>query len=97
MQVQQRARVQNFASKLPYVALHLRQLHVALARPRVGAHMNVSAVNAEIVGGTLPVKRFSRRSLRHNVPGRTPRVGRETARRRRGVQFDQPGKRRDAR
>ena len=30
--------------------------------------MSVSAVSAEIVDGTLPVKRFSPRSLRHNVP-----------------------------
>jgi hypothetical protein len=29
--------------------------------------MTVSAVRVEIVGGTLPVKRFSKRSLRHNV------------------------------
>jgi hypothetical protein len=44
------------------------------------AHMSVSAVSAEIVGGTLPEKRFSPRSLRHSVPVQHARVGRETAR-----------------
>ena len=34
--------------------------------------MRVSAVSAEIVGGTLPEKRFSKRFLRPNVPVRTP-------------------------
>ncbi len=38
----------------------------------MGAHKSLSAVNAEIVGGTLPEKRFSSRYLRHNVPVRTP-------------------------
>ncbi len=38
----------------------------------MGAHRRVSAVNAEIVVGTLPEKRFSSRVLRHNVPVRTP-------------------------
>jgi hypothetical protein len=46
----------------------------------VGAHRYVSAVSAEIVGGTLPEKRFSRRFLRHSVPVQHARVGRETAR-----------------
>jgi hypothetical protein len=46
----------------------------------VGAHRYVSALSAEIVGGTLPEKRFWKRSLRHNVPARHARVGRETAR-----------------
>ncbi len=45
-----------------------------------GAHMAVSAVSAEIVGGTLPEKRFSPRSLRQNVPVQHTRVGRETTR-----------------
>jgi hypothetical protein len=42
--------------------------------------MYVSAVSAEIVGGTLPEKRFSSMDLRHSVPVRHARVGRETAR-----------------
>jgi hypothetical protein len=33
-----------------------------------GTHMSVSAVSAEIVGGTLPEKRLSPRSLRRSVP-----------------------------
>ncbi len=45
-----------------------------------GAHRRVSAVSAEIVGGTLPEKRFSLRYLRHSVPVQHARVGRETAR-----------------
>ena len=45
-----------------------------------GTHRSVSAVSAEIVGGTLPQKRFSWRPLRHNVPVQHARVGRETAR-----------------
>jgi hypothetical protein len=57
--------------------------------------MTVSAVRVDIVGGTLPVKRFSKRSLRHNVPVRTPdSTGRLPAAR--GVQHGQPGKRSDA-
>jgi hypothetical protein len=35
----------------------------------VRAHKRVSAVSAEIVGGTLPEKRFSLRALRHNILG----------------------------
>jgi hypothetical protein len=35
----------------------------------VRAHSRVSAVSAEIVGGTLPEKRFSPRFLHHNVLG----------------------------
>jgi hypothetical protein len=50
------------------------------ARPCVGMHIDVSAVNAEIVGGTLPEKRFSLMSLRRSVPVQHARVGRETAR-----------------
>jgi hypothetical protein len=42
------------------------------ARLRVGAHMNVSAVSAESVDGTLPEKRFSLRYLCHNGLLRTP-------------------------
>jgi hypothetical protein len=45
----------------------------------VGAHRFVSAVSAEIVGGTLPVKRFSPRDLRRSVPVQNARVGRKTA------------------
>jgi hypothetical protein len=45
----------------------------------VGAHMFVSAVSAEIVGGTLPEKRFSLRYLRRSVPVQHAQVGRETA------------------
>ena len=44
-----------------------------------GAHRNVSALSAEIVGGTLPEKRFSKRYLRRSVPVQHARVGRETA------------------
>jgi hypothetical protein len=57
--------------------------------------MSVSAVRVDIVGGTLPVKRFSKRSLRHNVSVRTSAsTGRLPAAR--GVQQGQPGKRGDA-
>jgi hypothetical protein len=42
--------------------------------------MYVSAVSAEIAGGTLPEKRFSPRSLCHNEPVQHARVGQETAR-----------------
>ncbi len=42
-----------------------------------GAHRRVSAVSAEIVGGTLPEKRFSRRDLCRSVPVQHTRVGRE--------------------
>jgi hypothetical protein len=42
--------------------------------------MAVSAVSAEIVGGTLPEKRLLKRDLRHCVPVQHARVGRETAR-----------------
>ncbi len=45
-----------------------------------GTHMAVSAVSAEIAGGTLPEKRFSLRDLRRSVPVQHARVGRETAR-----------------
>jgi hypothetical protein len=48
--------------------------------PLWGAHRYVSAVSAEIVDGTLPRKRFSRRSLRRSVPVRHARVRGETAR-----------------
>jgi hypothetical protein len=57
--------------------------------------MAVSAVSAEIVGGTLPEKRFSLMPLRHNVSVRAPdSTGRLPAAR--GVQLDQHGERRDA-
>ncbi len=45
-----------------------------------GTHMAVSAVSAEIVGGALPEKRFSPRSLRRSVPVQHARVGQETVR-----------------
>jgi hypothetical protein len=45
-----------------------------------GAHMSVSAVSAEIVGGMLPEKRFPQRTLCHSVPVQHARVGRETER-----------------
>ncbi len=47
-----------------------------------GTHRDVSAVSAESVGGTLPVKRFSPRALRHNVPrlATTSRPGDRTER-----------------
>ncbi len=45
-----------------------------------GAHSHVSAVSAEIVGGTLPEKRFSSRALRRSVPVCHARVGRKTTR-----------------
>ena len=54
--------------------------HGAHRRAAVGAHMTVSAVSAEIVGGTLPQNRFSSRRLRHNVLIQHARVCRETAR-----------------
>jgi hypothetical protein len=44
-----------------------------------GTHRRVSAVSAEIVGGTLPEKRFSKRSLCHSVPVRHARGGWKTA------------------
>jgi hypothetical protein len=46
----------------------------------VGAHRYVSALSAEIVGGTLPEKRFSKRFLRGNVPVQHARAGRKTTR-----------------
>ncbi len=46
----------------------------------MGAHRYVSALSAEIAGGTLPEKRFSRRFLRRSVPVQHARGGRETAR-----------------
>jgi hypothetical protein len=49
-------------------------------RAAVGAHRYVSALSAEIVGGTLPEKRFWKRFLRHSVPVQHARVSRETAR-----------------
>jgi hypothetical protein len=60
----------------------------ALAQRRVGGetgrtkgtHSSVSAISAEIAGGTLPEKRFSRRFLRRSVPVQHARVGQETAR-----------------
>jgi hypothetical protein len=58
----------------------LRQLSKPRGRAAVGAHRYVSAVSAEIVGGTLPEKRFSRRFLRRSVPVQHARVGWETAR-----------------
>jgi hypothetical protein len=75
----------------------LRQLSKPRGRAAVGAHRYVSAVSAEIVGGTLPEKRFSRRFLRRNVPVRTRQSAERPHGRRRGVQPDQPGERRDAR
>ncbi len=45
-----------------------------------GAHRSVSAVSAEIAGGTLPEKRFLLRYLRRSVPVQNARDGRETAR-----------------
>jgi hypothetical protein len=45
-----------------------------------GTHKAVSALSAEIVDSTLPVKRFSKRCLRHSVPVQHARVGRKTAR-----------------
>jgi hypothetical protein len=57
-----------------------RQLCEPRGRAAVRAHRYESAVSAEIAGGTLPEKRFSRKSLRHSVPVRHARVGRETAR-----------------
>jgi hypothetical protein len=62
----------------------------------IEAYSPVSAVSAEIVGGALPEKRLPRRRLRQRAHPQA-RVGRKTARRRRRVQGDQPGERRDAR
>ena len=44
-----------------------------------GTHSCVSALSAEIVGGTLPEKQFAPRALRHSVPVQHARVDRETA------------------
>jgi hypothetical protein len=63
----------------------------------LGTYMKVSAVSAEIVGGTLPEKRFSPSSLRNSVLIRTPDSGKGPHGRRRGVQVGQPGEHRDAR
>jgi hypothetical protein len=63
-----------------FCASMLRHSSKPCGRAAVGAHRNVSAVSAEIVGGTLPEKRFSRRFLRRSVPVQHARVGRETAR-----------------
>ncbi len=65
------------AAALPL--LHRRPVGGEPGRAK-GAHRYVSAVSAEIAGGTLPEKRFSPRSLRHSVPVQHARVGRETAR-----------------
>ncbi len=46
------------------------------ARQRVGAYMYVSALSAEIVDGTLPVKRFTPRSLRRAPTCSSPRASR---------------------
>jgi hypothetical protein len=63
-------------------ALALRRMRRVGGEPgrAKGAHSVVSAVSAEIVGGTLPEKRLSARDLRHSVPVQHARVGRETAR-----------------
>ncbi len=44
------------------------------------AHRYVTAVSAEIAGGTLPEKRFSPRDLCHSVPVQHAQYGRKTAR-----------------
>jgi hypothetical protein len=46
----------------------------------VRAHRYVTAVSAEIAGGTLPEKRFSPRDLCHSVPVQHAQYGRKTAR-----------------
>jgi hypothetical protein len=58
------------------------RLAVNSNRGRVGAraYRFVTAVSAEIVGGTLPEKRFSPRVLRRSVPIQHARGGWETAR-----------------
>jgi hypothetical protein len=66
-------------------------------RSGVGAHSCVTALKAEIVGGTLPEKRFSLRYLRRSVLVRTPDSAGRPHGRRRGVQLDQPGERRERR
>jgi hypothetical protein len=61
--------------------------------------MYVRTVSAEIADGTLPEKRLSPRDLWHNVPFNVPfphPIRRGNARRRRAVQVDKPGERRDA-
>jgi hypothetical protein len=63
----------------------------------VGAHRYVSALSAEIAGGTLPEKRFSQRILRRNVLIRRAESAGRPHGRRRGVHGGQPGERRDAR
>jgi hypothetical protein len=63
-------------------ALAQRRMHRVGGEPgrAKGAHRDVSAVSAEIAGGTLPEKRFFWRTLCHNVPVQHARVGRKTAR-----------------
>jgi hypothetical protein len=63
----------------------------------VGAHRYVSAVSAEIAGGTLPEKRLPLRALRHSVPIRRVKSAGRSHGRRCGAQKGQPGERRDAR
>jgi hypothetical protein len=58
----------------------LRQVAKIHGRAAVGAHRFVSALSAEIAGGTVPEKRFSPRYLCRSVPIQHARVGRETAR-----------------
>jgi hypothetical protein len=58
----------------------LRRSSEPRGRAVVGTHRRVSAASAEIVGGTLPEKRFSPRFLRRSVPVQHANVGRKTAR-----------------
>jgi hypothetical protein len=64
------------------VALALRRRRRIGGKPGFakGAYMSLSAVSTEIVDGTLPEKRFSKRFLRRSLPLQHARVGRETAR-----------------
>ncbi len=62
-------------------ALAKRRMHRVGGEPgrAKGAHRHVSALSAEIVGGTLPEKRLSKRTLRRSVPAQHARIGRKAA------------------
>jgi hypothetical protein len=62
-----------------------------------GAHRYVSAVSAEIAGGTLPEKRFFPRYLCRSVPFRRAESAARPHGRRRGVQVGKPAESCDAR
>ncbi len=63
-------------------ALALRRMRRIGGEPgrAKGTHSDVSAASAEIVGGTLPEKRFSRTYLCRSVPVQHVRGAQETTR-----------------